>query len=74
MRPLAYARASAPIRKPPSAVPSTPSSGSALMSTRRAEREIPARIRSTSVVPPARNALSGSRQSATAPSTVSTRL
>jgi hypothetical protein len=53
-------RASAPMRTPPSRSSSTSVSGSALMSTSRSGRSTSRRMRSTSVVPPARNALVGS--------------
>ena len=53
-------RASAPIRRPPPGRSSIPASGSALMSTSSRGRWTFCRIRSTSVVPPARKAARGS--------------
>src|SRR3954452_4532666 len=75
VRATSLIRASAPMCSPPSDRSSTAFSGSSLMSTRCWDCEIPARIRSTSFVPPARNALAGSAPTnASASSTSAARL
>jgi hypothetical protein len=62
------------MRSPPPGSPSIWASGSALMSTSRLGRTTFRRSRSTSVVPPARNALSGSALTAAiAPATSAAR-